>query len=675
MKSKNLLFSCVLTLFPFLLSAQIYVDHQATGTSDGSSWQNAYTDLQDAIQNSSSGDEIWITAGTYFPSPTGNRTIAFVITHSLSLYGGFSGTESDPAERDPAGDPTILSGDYDDDDKVLVEFDPFSFSIENNSDNAARIIDAQNVSGSITLDGLTIEGGNNTGTGAGALFSPAGELDVVLRNCNFNENFSGSTGAAIRLGGSTSEVLTVLLEHVTARFNKAVGGGSKGAVLWATGNGTINTDYYNCLFVQNQCDSRGGTVVNDLLVNARYFNCIFSTNTAISGGATFENSSGMALYYNCVFYKNHGINEASVIHNFSDFGSVDVRLYNCVFFENGPEPLRGQFGNDYLIGGSIIEYDDFADVLTEIPGSTDLGNNQYRVDPQFIDAVQEDFNLEATSPAVNEGMNSLVVADTDFTGKIDRIVDGTVDIGALEYHLPLTVEVEARFCFGDPAGSAEVIADNYPPFSYEWSDNSVQGANPDNLAAGSYEVTVTNDIGDEAVAGFTLTQNPEILADFDRTIPTGSNIDGSITANASGGTPPYTYEWNTDPVQTGATISNLDKGTYHITITDAVGCQLITHVILAPLSVQAIDETAEIQVGPNPFSKDVQITLSGNLLQNHELNQVLLYDASGKLLDRRAFPQGNKQVTVDWSDLPAGLYLLELRGANKRFGQRLVKME
>ncbi|MCX8212608.1 MAG: hypothetical protein OTI34_16255, partial [Lewinella sp.] len=100
--------SLLLCLFSVSLSAQVYVDVDATSGGDGTSWENAFTDLQSAIATAS-GD-IWVAAGTYKPSAypadcagcATNRDFTFQLKDGVSLYGGFAGTETMLSERDIA---------------------------------------------------------------------------------------------------------------------------------------------------------------------------------------------------------------------------------------------------------------------------------------------------------------------------------------------------------------------------------------------------------------------------------------------------------------------------------------------------------------------------------------------------------------------------------------------
>jgi len=95
----------------------IFVDQAAIGANDGSSWQDAFADLQDALTVAQAGDEIWVAAGAYKPDGgTGERTMSFVVPSGVQLYGGFVGTEQFLSKRDWVAHETILSGDLNGDD-------------------------------------------------------------------------------------------------------------------------------------------------------------------------------------------------------------------------------------------------------------------------------------------------------------------------------------------------------------------------------------------------------------------------------------------------------------------------------------------------------------------------------------------------------------------------------
>ena len=76
----------------------IYVDIDAVGTNDGSSWSNAYNSLSTAISVSNNNDHLWVAEGIY--SPGNNRSNSFNITKNIQIYGGFNGTEASLIDRD-----------------------------------------------------------------------------------------------------------------------------------------------------------------------------------------------------------------------------------------------------------------------------------------------------------------------------------------------------------------------------------------------------------------------------------------------------------------------------------------------------------------------------------------------------------------------------------------------
>jgi len=69
-----------------LNAGTIYVNHLASGANNGTSWTNAFTDLQSALANACSGAQIWVAAGTYKPTTGTNRNISFVMKDGVAIY-------------------------------------------------------------------------------------------------------------------------------------------------------------------------------------------------------------------------------------------------------------------------------------------------------------------------------------------------------------------------------------------------------------------------------------------------------------------------------------------------------------------------------------------------------------------------------------------------------------
>ncbi|MEM8956063.1 MAG: LamG-like jellyroll fold domain-containing protein, partial [Verrucomicrobiota bacterium] len=190
-----------ITLSNFEPDGLIYVDLAATGANNGTSWANAYNYLPDAIANAIANPgvvkQIWVAAGTYYPDETtaqpsgsGSRSDAFVLPPDVLIFGGFPANGGGPScARDPAANPTILSGDIN--------------GSGNLTGNSYHIVDALSSNANSLLDGFTITGGNCDGAapndrGGGITL---GSTSPRLANLIFLEN-RARFGGALHTGAS-----------------------------------------------------------------------------------------------------------------------------------------------------------------------------------------------------------------------------------------------------------------------------------------------------------------------------------------------------------------------------------------------------------------------------------------------------------------------------------------
>jgi gliding motility-associated-like protein len=111
------------------------------------------------------------------------------------------------------------------------------------------------------------------------------------------------------------------------------------------------------------------------------------------------------------------------------------------------------------------------------------------------------------------------------------------------------------------------------PYTYKWSTTPQQtGQTANNIPAGNYTVTVTDSKGCSVTGNTTVPDTPGPTANaVSATDKCGQGI-GSATATGSGGTGGFTYKWNTNPVQTTQTATNLKAGNYTVTLTDSKNC-------------------------------------------------------------------------------------------------------
>ncbi len=146
-----------------------------------------------------------------------------------------------------------------------------------------------------------------------------------------------------------------------------------------------------------------------------------------------------------------------------------------------------------------------------------------------------------------------------------------------EYHLTLTTQNNS--CYQTCNGSALLgITGGLQPFTFSWANN---GPNLDNLCAGLYTVTITDQIGCSADTMFVITQPTALSLNIEtEDAQCWYSEDGHISAVVSGGTPPYNYVWS-DNTQTNELIAG--EGTYNLTVSDDHNCRIYgSSTILTP---------------------------------------------------------------------------------------------
>ncbi len=140
-----------------------------------------------------------------------------------------------------------------------------------------------------------------------------------------------------------------------------------------------------------------------------------------------------------------------------------------------------------------------------------------------------------------------------------------------------TIQPNTR-CVGGNGSISISVSPSNPAYTYQWSTGA-NTPNIGNLPGGIYEVTVNGGGACVEVASFEVPNEPiEPFLNFSQTNATCGLSNGSISASASGGVPPYSYVWSSG--HTTPNINNVPAGLYLVTVTGANGCTATDGVFL-----------------------------------------------------------------------------------------------
>lgn len=191
-------------------------------------------------------------------------------------------------------------------------------------------------------------------------------------------------------------------------------------------------------------------------------------------------------------------------------------------------------------GSAPYQYSLNAGTLVSSGNFTNLGGGTYLVRVQDSNGCQKDTSIVIAQPT------ELVVT---------------------------VVSITPASCFNVNNGAIDIdVVGGTGTYTYNWSGGLAATQDQTNIAGGSYTVTVTDASGCTATASAVVGQSPPIflnVASVQNVTCSGAN-DGIVDITVNGGTPPYTFVWNT--AATTEDINNLPGGSYSVTVTDANGC-------------------------------------------------------------------------------------------------------
>ena len=255
-------------------STILYVDQDALGQDDGTSWANAFTNLAKALKSEAEFQEVWVAEGTYLPGEV--RTDTFVLPPNIPVYGGFAGNETARSQRDSSTYLSILSGDL----GVANDY----------SDNAYHVVSPAEGS---TLDGFVLQDGyaskNITGDdrGKGAALWADG-ISFSISNCIFQSNRSFQGGSGVYLKDTNATFLNCVFS------NNLTDSTGSGAAVYLDDS---NASFESCSFSQNQAHFYGGAIRSDSSV-LDLLTCTFTSNQSVTsngGGALYLNGGTFSI--------------------------------------------------------------------------------------------------------------------------------------------------------------------------------------------------------------------------------------------------------------------------------------------------------------------------------------------------------------------------------------------
>ncbi len=356
------------------------------------------------------------------------------------------------------------------------------------------------------------------------------------------------------------------------------------------------------------------------------------------------------------------INEVKKIKCRGEKASLEVQV------TGGKGPYKYAWSNPAIVGGRPdVEAGDYVVTMTDMTGSTktasisvkapsspaisiggispaSTGNNDGKASAKVTGGTEpytyKWSNGETIAQAVKlaPGKQDLTVTDANGCTTTATLIL-TEDI--LPLNASITAEASIK-CVGDKTGLTVQVSGGKKPYKYNWSNPALTGEKPANIAAGNYQLTVTDAVGTSATTSVSVKQPEPVTLGITPISPASTgNSDGKATAKVSGGAGPYTYKWSNG--ETSAEAVKLAPGNQTLTVSDANGCTSTASIAISenvlPLSA-AISIESIIKCVGDKTGLTVQVSGGKKPYKYNWSNPVLTGEKPANIA------AGNYQLTV-----------------------------
>lgn len=575
-----------------------------TNISGGTSWATAVT-ITKAASSAAAGDVIYVAAGTY------TQTASITLGKAFTVIGGFKGTEDEGSISLLMSDPTLNVS---------------KFTQAANSTVRIFAIGSSTLTGTITLQGITFDGLNNSANGQAIECSSSSTLTTIIKNCVF-KNFTATTNAVS--GAININNITANATIQDCWFENITSGNNGGAI--STNTKTGNTiSITGCTFKTTTAPSSvtnysGGAIyANGSSTNAYTLNidnCTFNGTKAGAGGAIYSAAYITMNITNSTFQNCQTANSVAGNGNGGAiiFSTPVVNITNCKFdgcTDNG----RGLIYWNAASTKSVIKKSIFTNNTSG--GTTQNSGAVFGVQNTSFVTIDSCYAYHNTSSANTSSMSATVLYSA--TGKSNIAIKNSVFVGNIG-----TSNANKAIIYATAATSADTISFTNTIVS---NNSNVLSATTDTLRDISNFSTTYG-----KVSYYNIIANGEYRH-------TGNNLSSPV----------YFKNSKYADLLTTADMSTLTTPTAITDIVAAAGALLVKY---------------NPNAGINPVSSNLNVFYFGNYLRfSSSVENVNIYNLVGTKVKSL-----NTVQEISLSDIPNGMYIVNYHKDGQSLSYKFIR--